>query len=65
MLTCRIMDMAEYKLMKMGKSKAEAEGEKAWKAASSMVSANYPSTTYKNYMINFANAGLAGPVSEA
>ena len=27
-----------------------------------MVSTYYPSTTFKNYMINFANAGLAAPV---
>ena len=47
------------------KSKAEKEGEKAFKEASGMASKAYPTTTFKNFLINLPAAGAAGPIVKA
>ena len=42
-----------------------AEGEKAFKEASGMASKAYPTTTFKNFLINLPAAGAAGPIVKA
>lgn len=64
-LMCRVMDMTGLKLVNPFKSKDEKEGEKAFKDASGQVRETYPTTTFKNFLINLPAAGAAGPIVKA
>jgi len=59
--TCTLIDMGKLKtslLMPGGGSRREQEGFKAWQGATKFLSANYPDTTYRNYMLNVPAAWL-------
>ena len=58
--TCLVVDMGGLKtsLLTGFGSKEEKEGFKAWSGSSKQLSANYPDTTNRNYMINVPAAWL-------
>lgn len=54
------------RIVKFMQSKAEKEGEKLVKEASKPFADSYPTTTYKNFLINLpAAAGAAAPLVKA
>lgn len=61
-LCLRVLDMKEITLVKMFQSSAEKAGEKIVKDAGKPLADNYPSTTYKNYLINLPAANVAAPI---
>ena len=61
-LTLRVLDMKDVTLVKMFQSKADKEGEKIVKDAGRPMADNYPSTTYKNFLINLPAANVAAPI---
>ena len=48
-----------------GKSRAEKDGEKLAKEATRPFADAYPTTTYKNFLINLPAANAAGPIVKA
>ena len=65
-LTLRIIDMSEVRMVKFMQSKQEKEGERIVKEARKPFADAYPTTTYKNFLINLpAAAGAAAPLIKA
>ena len=65
-LILRVIDMSEMRLIKFMQSKQEKEGEKLVKDAGKPFADAYPTTTYKNFLINLpAAAGAAAPIIKA
>jgi hypothetical protein len=64
-LTLRILDMTGIQLVKLFQPKADKEGERIVKEAGKPLADAYPTTTYKNFLINLPAAGAAGPLVKA
>ena len=65
-LVLRVVDMNEVRLVKLMQSRQEKEGERLVKEAGKPFADAYPTTTYKNFLINLpAAAGVAAPLIKA
>ena len=65
-LTLRIIDMTEVRLIKFMQSKQDKDGERIVKDARTPFADAYPTTTYKTFLVNLpAAAGAAAPLIKA
>lgn len=64
-LVLRVLDMLGVQMIKMWQSKSDKEGERIAKEAGKPFADAYPTTTYKNFLINLPAAGAAAPIAKA